>query len=168
MQAAGSIPPEPSARCDWEAGRPADLLLHGYEEAARDKAEGDRLAYVAATRARDVLVVPTIGDEIYEGGWLDPIMPAIYPSPFAREARTAALGCPAFPSRDSVLTRPDGDPARPMTVAPGMYPFTGPASSRVPSPSRESRAPSTIQSSGGTRTCSRSMPTRATACAATI
>jgi len=102
---------------------PADLLLHGYEEAARDKAEGDRLAYVAATRARDVLVVPTIGDEVFEGGWLDPLMPATYPSPFARATVTAGPGCPAFPSRDSVLTRPDGDPARPMTVPPGMYKF---------------------------------------------
>jgi hypothetical protein len=34
------------------------------------------LAYVAATRARDVLVIPAVGDEIYEGGWLDPLMPA--------------------------------------------------------------------------------------------
>ena len=40
---------------------PTDLLLHGGVEAARDRAEGERLAYVAATRARDVLVVP--------GGW---------------------------------------------------------------------------------------------------
>ena len=55
---------------------PTDLLVHGYEEAARDKAEGERLAYVAATRARDVLVVPVVGDEVYEGGWLDPVMPA--------------------------------------------------------------------------------------------
>jgi ATP-dependent exoDNAse (exonuclease V) beta subunit len=128
---------------------PADLLLHGYEEAARDRAEGDRLAYVAATRARDVLVVPVVGDEMYEGGWLDPIMPAIYPSPFAREMRTAGPGCPVFQSRDSVLTRPDGDPARPMTVAPGMYAFSGaepsPAFAKpsAGTPSPESRAPST-------------------------
>ena len=58
---------------------PTDLLLHGAEESARDRAEGERLAYVAATRARDVLIVPAIGDEVYEGGWLDPLMPAIYP-----------------------------------------------------------------------------------------
>ena len=89
---------------------PTDLLLHGYEEAERDKAEGQRLAYVAATRARDVLVVPVVGDEMYEGGWLDPLMPAVYPSLFAREARAQGVGCPAFPSKDSVLTRPDGDP----------------------------------------------------------
>ena len=113
---------------------PADLLLHGYEEAARDKAEGERLAYVAATRARDVLVVPTIGDEVYDGGWLDPLMPATYPSLIMRQARAAAPGCPAFQSKDSVLTRPDGDPARPTTVAPGMYRFAPSTESRTPSP----------------------------------
>ena len=43
---------------------PIDLLLHGSEEAERDRAEGQRLAYVAATRARDLLVVPVVGDEI--------------------------------------------------------------------------------------------------------
>jgi ATP-dependent exoDNAse (exonuclease V) beta subunit len=106
---------------------PTDLLVNGAVEAARDKAEGDRLAYVAATRARDVLVVPTIGDEMYDGGWLDPLMPAVYPSLFAREARVAAPdGCPAFGSKDSVLNRPDGDPARTTTVAPGQYSFGNP------------------------------------------
>jgi ATP-dependent helicase/nuclease subunit A len=104
---------------------PTDLLVHSYEEAARDKAEGERLAYVAATRARDVLVVPVVGDEVYEGGWLHPLMPAVYPSLIARQTRAPGPGCPAFPSKDSVLTRPDGDPARPTTVAPGSYGFGG-------------------------------------------
>ena len=67
---------------------PIDLLLHGAEEAARDKAEGERLAYVAATRARDLLVVPTIGDGPYEGGWLDPLSGAIYPSDASRRQPT--------------------------------------------------------------------------------
>jgi ATP-dependent helicase/nuclease subunit A len=135
---------------------PTDLLVHGYEEAARDKAEGERLAYVAATRARDVLVVPVVGDEMYEGGWLDPLMRAVYPSLLARNARAAAPGCPAFTSKDSVLTRPDGDPARPTTVAPGLYRFGSepaaanhapPAARREPRPpespaaSRESQPP---------------------------
>ena len=120
---------------------PTDLLVHGYEEAARDKAEGERLAYVAATRARDVLVVPVVGDEVYEGGWLHPLMPAVYPSLFGRQTRAPGPGCPAFPSNDSVLTRPDGDPARPTTVAPGTYRFSSaqpaangqsPAASRQP------------------------------------
>ena len=41
---------------------PIDLVLHGEEERAREQAEAQRLAYVAATRARDLLVVPVIGD----------------------------------------------------------------------------------------------------------
>lgn len=102
---------------------PTDLLLHDAEEAARDRAEGERLAYVAATRARDMLVVPAIGDEVYEGGWLDPLTPAIYPAVPARRQPSPAIGCPAFPSKDSVLNRPDGDPAKPSTVAPGTYLF---------------------------------------------
>jgi ATP-dependent helicase/nuclease subunit A len=123
---------------------PTDLLLHGYEEAARDKAEGQRLAYVAATRARDMLVVPAVGDEIFEGGWLDPLMPALYPSLIAREFRASAPGCPAFSSRDSVLTRPDGDPARPTTVAPGLYRFgsTDLSTPESPASSPKLRAPS--------------------------
>ena len=107
---------------------PMDLLLHDAEEAARDRAEGERLAYVAATRARDVLVVPAIGDEAYDGGWLDPLMPAIYPPPAARRSPSAAPGCPVFPSKDTVLTRADGDPAKPTTVAPGMFEFGEPSS----------------------------------------
>jgi ATP-dependent exoDNAse (exonuclease V) beta subunit len=100
---------------------PTDLLLHGGVEAARDRAEGERLAYVAATRARDVLVVPAIGDEPYEGGWLDPLVPAIYPPLAARRKPSAAPGCPPFVSKDSVLIRPDNEPARSSTVAPGRY-----------------------------------------------
>ncbi len=63
---------------------PWDLLDHDDVEVARDAAEGIRLAYVAATRARDVLVVPAIGDGPYKGfgdhvGWLDTLNDAIYP-----------------------------------------------------------------------------------------
>ncbi len=128
---------DPSGRlCALKLGgwAPTDLLLHGYEEAARDKAEGERLAYVAATRARDVLVVPAVGDEMYEGGWLDPLLPAVYPSLIARQTRAQGPGCPAFPSKDSVLTRPDGDPARPHTVAPGNHAF------RIPDPGSRNAA----------------------------
>jgi ATP-dependent exoDNAse (exonuclease V) beta subunit len=124
--------PEPSRWIDAERGlcaiklagwAPDDLRLQGDIEVARDRAEGQRLAYVAATRARDVLVIPAVGDEVYDGGWLDPLMPAIYPSIDARRDPAPAPGCPAFPSKDTVLTRGDGDPARPTTVAPGMFEF---------------------------------------------
>jgi ATP-dependent helicase/nuclease subunit A len=103
---------------------PVDLLLHGNEELAREQAEAVRLTYVAATRARDLLVVPVLGDEPYAGGWLDPLMPAVYPSEGSRRQPGRAPGCPDFPSKDSVLTRPDGDPARTTTVAPGLHRFT--------------------------------------------
>ena len=102
---------------------PIDLLLHGAEELAREQAEGVRLSYVAATRARDVLVVPVIGDGPYDGGWLDPLMPAVYPPETSRRNGSRAPGCPAFQSKDSVLVRPDGDPARAHTVAPGLHEF---------------------------------------------
>jgi ATP-dependent exoDNAse (exonuclease V) beta subunit len=128
--------PEPSRWIDPDRGLcvlklggwvPYDLRIQGQLEVARDRAEGERLAYVAATRARDVLVVPAVGDEIYEGGWLDPLMPAIYPPLDRRRHPSSAPGCPAFPSKDTVLTRPEGDPATATTVAPGMFEFDVPA-----------------------------------------
>ncbi|MEX1127529.1 MAG: UvrD-helicase domain-containing protein [Vicinamibacterales bacterium] len=106
---------------------PMELLHHDAEEASRDKAEAERLTYVAATRARDLLVVPTIGDGPYDGGWLDPLTSAIYPPDLQRRAPQHAEGCPVFRSKDSVLNRPDGDPARPHTVAPGAFTFSVPS-----------------------------------------
>jgi ATP-dependent helicase/nuclease subunit A len=102
---------------------PIDLLLHDAEESARDRAESQRLTYVAATRARDLLVVPAIGDAPYDGGWLDPLVPAIYPPASERRTPGRAAGVPEFTSKDTVLFRPDGDPATPHTVAPGTFAF---------------------------------------------
>src|SRR6185369_14572606 len=110
-------------RCALRLGgwSPIDLVLHGNDEVAKDRSEAQRLAYVAATRARDLLVVPAIGDGPYEGGWLDALTPAIYPPEATRRTPQPAPGVPLFKSKDTVLTRPDGDPARPHTVAPGTY-----------------------------------------------
>src|SRR5438874_1523110 len=105
---------------------PLDLLLHDAEEAARDRAEAERLAYVAATRARDLLVVPAIGDGPYEGGWLEPLMTAIYPAESQRRSPARAPGAPEFRSKDTVLKRPEGDPASSRTVAPGTFVFPAP------------------------------------------
>jgi ATP-dependent exoDNAse (exonuclease V) beta subunit len=102
---------------------PFDLLLHDAEEAARDRAEAERLAYVAATRARDVLVVPAVGDGPYEGGWLEPLTKAVYPAEKERRTPAAPVGCGVFKSKDTVLQRPDFDPAKPHTVAPGLFRF---------------------------------------------
>jgi ATP-dependent exoDNAse (exonuclease V) beta subunit len=102
---------------------PHELHEHQPEEVARDRAEGVRLAYVAATRARDLLVVPALGDGAWEGGWLSPLNAALYPPVAAR--RTSARGpkCPAFKSHDSVLERPNGEPAGPANVFPGEHVF---------------------------------------------
>jgi ATP-dependent helicase/nuclease subunit A len=102
---------------------PIDLLLHDAEESSRDRAEAERLAYVAATRARDLLVVPVVGDGAYDGGWLDALTPAVYPPESSRRTFVPPLHCPPFQSKDSVLNRPDGDPARSVTVSPGLHVF---------------------------------------------
>ena len=100
---------------------PKDLNDHKDLELERERAEGERVAYVAATRARDLLVVPAVGDAPYAEGWCAPLNHAIYPSEDVRRQHTPARGCPAFTSRDTVLKRPDGDPATFLTVCPGEH-----------------------------------------------
>jgi ATP-dependent helicase/nuclease subunit A len=103
---------------------PLELRTQQAIEVARDHAEGVRLAYVAATRARDLLVVPAIGDEPFGGGWTGPLDSAIYPPMAQRKDHVPAPGCPPF-KKDSVLRRPDDDPALPGTVTPGLHQFDG-------------------------------------------
>jgi ATP-dependent exoDNAse (exonuclease V) beta subunit len=102
---------------------PRELLDHEAEEVARDQAEGVRLAYVAATRARDLLVVPAIGDDAWDGGWFQPLNRALYPPLQSRRQSVRAPQCPAFSSKDTVLDRPDNEPAAPTTVCPGRHAF---------------------------------------------
>jgi ATP-dependent helicase/nuclease subunit A len=102
---------------------PKDLNEHRDIELRREQREGERVAYVAATRARDLLVVPAVGDEPYTEGWVAPLNAALYPPEIARRGAAPAPGCPIFKSRDSVLNRPNGDPARPRTVCPGEHRF---------------------------------------------
>jgi len=105
---------------------PLDLLEHEEEELARERAEALRVAYVAATRARDLLVVPAVGDDPFAGGeeaatggWVAPVQQALYPRATARRSSTAAPGCPAF-GEDSVL-RGDGEPPDARNVRPGLH-----------------------------------------------
>ena len=99
---------------------PWDLIDHETEEHARDEAEGVRVAYVAATRARDLLVACTVGDE-QRGGWLGALNKALYPAKAAaRKAETAPL-CPDF-GETSVLQRPvDFDGSTDISVKPGEH-----------------------------------------------
>jgi ATP-dependent helicase/nuclease subunit A len=99
---------------------PADLLEHEDEELQRDEAEGARVAYVAATRARDLLVVPAVGDEEREG-WIQPLNTAIYPPMETRQQQVQAPGCAEFKSKDSILIRPGGSAAGKSTVSPGLH-----------------------------------------------
>ena len=102
---------------------PHELYDHEAEEVARDQAEGVRLAYVAATRARDLLVVPAIGDEMWDGGWFGPLNRALYPAVADRRNPATGPKCPTFRSKDSVRERPNDAPAGPENVAPGQYAF---------------------------------------------
>jgi len=99
---------------------PDDLLEHAEEVLEADHAESVRLLYVATTRARDLLVVPAVGDEPVEG-WLEPLHPVIYPKPSMRRRSVPAPGCPRFLD-DSVLERPaDKVELDQASVKPGLH-----------------------------------------------
>ncbi len=100
---------------------PQDLADHQDEERDREEAEGVRLAYVAATRARDLLVVPAVGDGPYAEGWINPLNQAIYPALAVRRTPDAPPGVGGVTfGLDSVVERPENDPARSDTVCPGL------------------------------------------------
>ncbi len=105
---------------------PPELLEHAYEEKGRDIEEAARLLYVAATRARDLLVVSAVGDQRYDDRWLGALNPAIFPSAdrgFTPETNHPA-GCPEF-GPDNCL-RPKGVLRPPGSVTPGRHkPETG-------------------------------------------
>jgi ATP-dependent exoDNAse (exonuclease V) beta subunit len=99
---------------------PWDLIDHSQEEQSRDQAEGSRVAYVAATRARDLLVVSAVGDEQREG-WLRPLNKALYPPRTSFRKSTVAIRCPAF-GEATVLKRPvEFDGMAEASVRPGLH-----------------------------------------------
>jgi ATP-dependent exoDNAse (exonuclease V) beta subunit len=103
---------------------PWELLDATEEEARADEEEALRVAYVAATRARDLLVVATIGEEEREGGWLSPLHDALYPAKERWRRVAAAPGCPKF-GDTTVLNRPPDYPEE-VSVMPGLhYPRVG-------------------------------------------
>ena len=98
---------------------PRELADNEPQESARERAEGIRVAYVAATRARDLLVVPAIGDEPFDG-WLGPLNKALYPSRADWRKSSRAAGCPEF-GLATVLERPmDYDREEEFSVKPGL------------------------------------------------
>jgi ATP-dependent helicase/nuclease subunit A len=108
---------------------PLELQEHQLEEAARNRAEGVRIAYVASTRARDLLVVPAVADDAAEkrftdpnNWWIAPIFSAMFPSDSARKKPQAASGCPPF-GRETVLRRPADQAFNVQPIRPGKYIF---------------------------------------------
>lgn len=115
------IDPDPRKRlCATRLLRcaPRELLANEQLERERERAEGIRVCYVAATRARDLLVVPTIGDERFEG-WLAPLNNALYPSKKNyRGARPYSL----FRGNATILERPvPVDETQDPSVKPGFH-----------------------------------------------
>ncbi|GIW40287.1 MAG: hypothetical protein KatS3mg076_0864 [Candidatus Binatia bacterium] len=102
---------------------PLELLEAQEVEVSRDEAEGVRVAYVAATRARDLLVVPAVGVGPYEKGWASPLDRVLYPEFRAWEKSKPAPGCPRFGSF-TVLEAPPEQVERPC-VRPGLHRTAG-------------------------------------------
>ena len=99
---------------------PIELLEAADEELRRDHAEAVRVAYVAATRARDLLIAPVCGDQPISG-WLDVLKPTLYPPEESRRNSARADGCPSF-GEDSVLDRgAKGAPPVGGSVRPGLH-----------------------------------------------
>jgi ATP-dependent exoDNAse (exonuclease V) beta subunit len=127
---ANETPSEPARYTDPERGlcalrlagcAPPELLEHRGEELEREREEAARILYVAATRARDLLMVPAVGDARHDG-WLGALTPALYPDEALRRQPVSRQppGCPAF-GLDSVAERPPRAPGRERSVAPGLH-----------------------------------------------
>jgi ATP-dependent helicase/nuclease subunit A len=123
IDAPGGMCAIPLAGCE-----PRELQENAVLELARDRAEGVRVAYVASTRARDLLVVPTIGDHPFgkwdsiENWWVRPLYKAVYPPLEQYRKPEKASACPKF-GKDSVLSRPDNAVAEDDNVSPGRHCF---------------------------------------------
>ncbi|HKE57505.1 MAG TPA: UvrD-helicase domain-containing protein, partial [Pyrinomonadaceae bacterium] len=100
---------------------PIEVQEHEDEENQIEQEEAARILYVAATRARDLLVVCGIGDGPYNG-WLKILNPVLYPADgtsFNPQSRHPA-GCPQL-GTDSVLERPSNAPRKLGSVTPGLH-----------------------------------------------
>ncbi len=101
---------------------PWELVESEPREVTHEHAESDRLAYVAATRARDILVVPAVGEGAPATDyWVSPLHDAIFPEEEEIRKGTDAAGCPPFGER-TVLDRPHRSPggAEP-SIRPGLH-----------------------------------------------
>jgi len=85
---------------------PLELQENEAREREATTAENVRTAYVAATRARDLLVVPVIGGgEKVENSWLAPLDASLYPKPDRWNQSGLSPGCPPFAGTATVLKK---------------------------------------------------------------
>jgi ATP-dependent exoDNAse (exonuclease V) beta subunit len=100
---------------------PPELLEHADEEMQLEREEAARVLYVAATRARDLLVVSAVGDRPFEG-WLGVSESAIYP-PLSNEfsIETITLQVVRSSRMDNVRVRAAGVLRPPGSVTPGLH-----------------------------------------------
>ncbi len=101
--------------------KPAELVDNEALELSRQNAEGVRLAYVAATRARDLLVIPAAGDGPRDRSWFAPLNGALFPPEEDRKTPKPIPGGPPH-GRDTVLDRKEIRPSG--TVLSGLYTMT--------------------------------------------
>jgi ATP-dependent exoDNAse (exonuclease V) beta subunit len=99
---------------------PVELLEAAHEELQRDQAESVRLTYVAATRARDLLVVPACGDKEL-GGWLEVLNPALYPADDAKARYETVPGAPHFGDESVVDRGPRAMAPTEGCIRPGLH-----------------------------------------------
>lgn len=99
----------------WELLEPENLA----REQRMNREEGERIAYVAATRARDLLVVSMVGErdrKMLDETWLSPLHDALYPT--AGKFRNPEE---AFRGDSTVLNRPQEYGMEEISVRPGMH-----------------------------------------------
>ncbi len=104
--------------------QPWELVENRDLEYGRDVAEGERIAYVAATRAREMLVVPAVGvgPDYYTGGWISPLNPAIYPQRDSwYEPAPPPPECPDFGDRTAILPPINRDGIALPLIKPGLH-----------------------------------------------
>ena len=100
---------------------PIEVQEHADDEMRTEQEEAARVLYVAATRARDLLVVGAVGDHPYDG-WLGILNPVLYPrevASFNAETKQAP-GCPVF-GDDTVAGRPQNALRVQGSVSPGLH-----------------------------------------------
>lgn len=96
---------------------PQPLLDHAGSELLREQAEDLRLAYVAGSRARDLLVIPAVESGPYPS-WFGAFNRGLYPERSLFDAATPAPGCPSF------ATEPQMPGSGPQ-VRPGAHEIEG-------------------------------------------